>query len=287
MKKSRCHDFNDIYLNRLSLLNSILENTQYSSIRENVVLGEQINISGERYAAFEFISSLTCYKLLRGKIIRKNNIFLILLKFALDFCHKLNNSVENHNFNTYREIWELFISSHETDGLRKVLDRTIDGLENVHVDFSIVHNDLCPANVLVKENKYWVLDWEYWDMSLSIFNFFDVMLSFGSVALAGIFEKRGNKNLLNLFNPKLKRKNQILIKTCGEHASNAGYSQYDSNCAESLFLLYLMNKSVCQYRVYHQHYELDYFWYGFLKEYIDHREGFKIFWQNILQWQEL
>jgi len=288
LKKSRHDRFDKIYRQRMAELRHVLQDKVYSPLRPHMVTGEELEISGEYYSLFNYVNADNCYKRLRLDIFQRN--LLPLLEQALEFCLKLERTakINESAINEGRKIWELFKSSyaHSASKATPFSLQWIHGREHVpNIAVGLVHNDLGPSNIMAKDKNFWVVDWEYWDISMSIFNFFDVLLNFSSLTNNTIFSKRASKDFLSIFTDEPSKKEVSFTKKCGEYADKMGYLEYAPEVAEKLFITYLMNKAVCQQKIYGSHYGLDAFWYQLLIEYRSCEQGFRSYWQRMARWK--
>jgi len=288
LKKSRHDRFDKIYRQRMAELRHVLQDNAYNPLRPHMVIGEELEISGEHYLLFNYVNIANCYKRLRLDIFQRN--ILPLLEQALEFCLKLERTakINESAINESRKIWELFKSSYahsESKANLFSLPHIRDGEHVPNIAVNLVHNDFGPSNILEKDKNFWVVDWEYWNISMSIFNFFDVLLSFASLMNNTILSKRVSKDFLSIFTDESSKKEVGFTKKCGEYADKMGYLEYAPEVAEKLFITYLMNKAVCQQRIYGSHYGFDTFWYQLLVEYSSCRQGFRSYWQQMARWK--
>jgi hypothetical protein len=290
LKKSRYEFFNDIQIKRIVQLNNILCDIKYDYLRSHIIRGEMVEIFGEYYSLFKYVNYTSSYKQLRKSFLKNN--MSSLLEVALEFCLQLERTAGTFviDNNEPSKIGELFRSSYTaykgkgTDGIMR-WDEIAKEIINIGV--GLVHNDLVSSNIIAQGNDYWVVDWEYWDISLSVFNFFDVMLDYGSLLACGRFAKRKNRDFLDIFDFRHSPKRSNFVKKLGKYIEKIGWSKYDAEFIYEVFLLYVMNKSVCQYRVYGSHYGSDLFWYNLLNVFLESKSPFVSFWQRMIKWRNL
>ena len=290
IKKGRYRYFDEINRERIIRLSNVLSGKKSGTVTADLIIGKEIEIFGDRYLLHEYVKAINSYKLLRMWPTRKRLIFLLGLALELSLVLTQFSKESASTFEECKKLRELFREAYDCDeGWVSVLDKAQETLwgEVSDMPITLVHNDLVPSNILVAYKRAVLVDWEYWDMSISIFNFFDVILHFGSLMNASWFYKRTRENFLGVFECKDSRRTCDFLKKCGEHAGKMGYLRYPAEVAQEYFFFYLANKAICQYRTYSYHYRFDLFWFGVLEEYRRSSEKFGLFWNRLLKWETL
>ncbi|MBW2020343.1 MAG: hypothetical protein JRI65_10135 [Deltaproteobacteria bacterium] len=285
LKISRYDRFGNLYRKRLRSLSSELQDDVYAKVRTHILASEEINIAGKDYLLFPYINCVNAYMKIRRAILGRDKIMADIVDAVLTFSFKLEEAgnawAQKISEKLVETIIRRFIDSYNSDEVNSLNNKIQNVLKNGQIDIcqTITHNDLCATNVLVGHGTYWVADWEYWDNSAGIFNFFDILLDFGSLIGLGIFQKRSYANFLHSFSTD--GRNSFISK-CRHYGEKVGYSALDPEAAWYLFLLYLMNKATCQYRVYRSHYNFDYFWYRILLNSLAYKDVFIHWWQRCM-----
>jgi serine/threonine protein kinase len=291
IKKGRNDFFDFRYREKIRRLAEYCSDNKHPRLIGNMIVGREIEINGERYILQDFIKWKNAYLLFRNSLTWQKKLSYIRL--ALDFCQSLElcsqavASLENE----WSKISEIYKRSNGAEGEESRLSdrRTsqLSSLESARLKVGLVHNDLVPSNFLVAAQDYRVIDWEYWDTSLSIFNFFDVLLSFGSLLRSKLFSRRSVGNYWRIFTDGWSGRGARFLKMCGEYCERVGYLEIPADLAKEVFFLYLMNKSVCQYKVYGSRFNLDNFWSSLLKDYCQYSPKICDFWNTLISWRSL
>jgi len=277
--------FGNLHRQRLRSLRSELQDDTYAKVRTHILAGEEINIAGKAYLLFPYVNCVNAYIKIRKAALGSDKVLGDVAEAVFDFCLKLgeagNARAQKISEKLVETIIRRFRDSYRSDEVNALDDKIQDALKNGRMDVhqTITHNDLCATNVLVGHGTYWVADWEYWDNSAGIFNFFDILLNFGSLVGLGIFQKRSCANFLHTLS--IDERN-IFISKCRHYGEKVGYSALDPETAWYLLLVYLMNKATCQYRVYGSHYNFDYFWYHMLLNSLGYKDIFIHWWQRCM-----
>ena len=285
LKISRYDRFGNLYRERLRSLRSELQNDVYAKVRTHILAGEEINIAGKDYLLFPYINCVNAYTKIRRTILGRDKIMADVVDAVLNFSFKLeeagNTRTQKISEKLVETIIRRFRDSYSSDEVNSLNNKIQNALKNGQIDIcqTITHNDLCATNVLVGHGTYWVVDWEYWDNCAGIFNFFDILSDFSSLVGLGIFQKRSYANFLRFLSIDVRNS---FISKCRHYSKKVGYFALDPEAVWYLFLLYLMNKATCQYRVYGSHYNFDYFWYRMLLNSLAYKNIFIHWWQRCM-----
>lgn len=285
LKTGRYDRFDNLYRDRLRSLRSELRDDIYANVRVHILAGEEINIAGKAYLLFPYVNSVNSYMKIRRAIFGRDKIVGAVVDSVFDFCFRLevggNARAQKASEKWVETIIKRFRGSYRNDKVNALDDKIQAALKNGRIDIhqTITHNDLGATNVLVGNGTYWITDWEYWDISLGIFNFFDIVLDFGSLIELGVFSKRSCAKFLRIFSIDVRNP---FIRKCRQYCEKLGYSDFDPETAWYLLLLYLMNKATCQCRIYGSHYGFDYFWHNMFLQSLPCKDKFTSWWSRLL-----
>ena len=281
LKRCRQKSMHLRLLHRTQELNRLLSEDRFAPIREIAVAGKKCTMDGQSYILFTFIEATNGYHCLRNGTRSKTQ--LPLLESTLNLCSTLDEAgvLSAETNSTATAIRTRYHSACSGKCMTNVptaiapMDRDCRAVRQ-----TLVHNDLGPANLLIAGDALWVLDWEYWDVSYSIFNFFDVLTHFFSLISISRLCRRRDLDYFAFFlkwNAKRSRKASSIV---AQYATQMGYDRIDAGFADMLFELYLMNKSTSQLRVYGHQSNLDRHWQRLAGRYRDYRGEFRAFWNS-------
>ena len=284
LQTARYDVFDRVRRQRMLDLAALLNADRFETVREHAVTGEEVAIGGRSYLLCRFSALKSSYKQIRQRVFSGRS--LAVLNYALRFCAALDAGGEplDAAASQYRRILGDFKRSYGDDaGLSDVFaDLDAHSWDRaVPLKRTIVHNDLGPTNVHARGDEYDVLDWEYWDESFSLFNLFNVVLSYGALVNRPRLQRRTPQAYLSLIADARRGRSRAYLRAIGSCVAECGWRDLAAPDAERLFLLFLMSKAVCQFRVYGVQFEHDRFWHRVLSAYCENRDGFDSFWQEI------
>ena len=287
LQKGRNEYFDSIHRERLRSLRNILMEGKCDHLMKNMLAWREVEISSEPYLMFDYVHVPTVYAIIRGRLLWRTSTLIHCVDRSLDFCLKLEQAkkFESRLERGSAPIIETFRKSYgedEYNQIRRDFEPSIKDARDISFSVGIVHNDLGTTNFIMRRGKYWVVDWEYWSTSLEIFNFFDVLCAYSSLLTVRLLARRSIQNFLSAFRQGFNDRKQKLLRKCGEYAKKIGYDQYSPSVMENVFFLYLMNKSICQYRVYGCHFSFDQFWFSILKQAVEDRSALEGFWDRMI-----
>ncbi len=286
---NRDESANLVFIDDMLRLSALVNSPRYNHLKSKIVTAEILNTGTERYACYKYLPTDNSHWLIWNSILPNNNTKK--LDAVLGFCEELHESGNC-------DISLRYQFEHISDGFTKSYSNIqyIMEIANYYINkvrnerwtgiTTIVHNDLIPINILMNEGVIRVVDWKYWEDSLSIFNFFEVLIAFGSLFTHSRYKSRDNKflpaNFRSFFTSDTSSKRSNFLKQCSEYWAGMDFmNDYPSEIVEGLFFFYLMSKSVCQFNKYKTHYASDLVWYDLLNAFCSERSHFRVFWEQM------
>ncbi len=289
LKRNRDKSANEIFIHDMHKLSKVLDDPVYSSVKDRILSAEIIDVGLHQYACYKYFPFNNTHRTMRSPLFLNRKIKI--LDATLAFCEQLHES-SAHNVglaDQYECILDSLKSSYpDVHPIADLANRYVDQVrdEQWAAITTIVHNDLVPGNILMGKTDLRVVDWEYWEHSLSIFNFFDVLTSFGSLLTHSLLQSRENRyaaaNFFSLFISDTCSKRDRFLRHCCEYGVEMKFvNDYPPEVIEGFFFFYLMNKSTCQYKKYGTHYRSDLVWYNLLTAFRLEKDHFGAFWEEV------
>lgn len=138
-------------------------------------LGEEYSIRNKPYAIFEYVEGPTLDEYLQNENYDKNVIREIGKNLA--FVHETpyneigffeDSLVVTTKLPPLREWFDLFLTGNTerklgielSDQVRKYIEKNENNIKRIEERISFVHNDFRPINIIINDNRPYIIDWE-------------------------------------------------------------------------------------------------------------------------------
>lgn len=157
------------------------EKVIYNHVNEKVrvpklyYLGEEFNVINKPYAIFEYVDGPTLDEYLQNENYDKNVISEIGQNLALMHETPYNevgffedSLVVTTKLPPLREWYDMFLSGNTErklgtellDKVRKYIENNENNIKRIEERIAFVHNDFRPINIIINNNKPYLIDWE-------------------------------------------------------------------------------------------------------------------------------
>lgn len=269
---------------RISKLNHYAESRLSREAADRIIFGRVRWLAEEDYLYYRFEPYPNLYSILRKRVWLKGPLYSKCVGPVAGFCSRLEaGSTETESRSALEG---RLVRYREAYGQGGDLDldpaALIDAVAALKLTKGLVHMDLAPGNILWTGADIFVVDWEYWDTSLSIFNMFDLLLTFGALYSSPAARRRGAGDYLRIFDLAEKGLPGWIREHLGGYITRFAYDRLTPEDMTRLFILFLMNKATAHFRIYETTNDLDLFWRQVLGGLLERRVKSDRFWRRLL-----
>lgn len=283
LKKCRDDAYAGIFEAKIEKLRQVVSEEPRANLREQIVLGEVMSFGHEKFVAFKYYRHDNLYMHLRNKVLFREAAFAGCLRKVLNFCLRLETLTSIDRVSAADFIGRIR-AFQEAYGHRDIgLDLEAVGRRAAAAGCrkGIVHYDLAPANVLWDGRDVMIVDWEFWDFGPSLENFFDVLITFGALYSASMVRRRGVAEYLTILRLLGEGRAPRLRRALAGYLCESGHAALDPESAWSLFVVFLIDKSMAQCVTYGERFDLDKFWFQVLRLAATRKPAFESCWRRL------